>query len=215
MSARVVMLGMPGAGKGTQSVRLAERLQVPPISTGEIFRSNMARHTHLGDEVEKYISRGHLVPDSVTNDLVFDRLSQPDARDGFLLDGYPRTVEQAEALRDWLADQGLHLDVVIELIADHDEVIDRLMTRAHLENRQDDTESVVLQRLEVYESQTRPLHDFYEKYDLLVQINGVGRVEEVTERMLDQLAKLEHRWAEDAKGEPADTSSSGANQPNE
>lgn len=199
MSIRVVMLGMPGAGKGTQSVRLAQLLQVPAISTGAIFRDNITAETPLGQVASRYISHGQLVPDEVTNTLVFDRLALPDASDGFLLDGYPRKVEQAEALGSHLAAEGHHLNAVIELVADRDEVVERLLQRARLENRLDDTAPIIRRRLEVYERETKPLTDYYLERDLLVTVDGIGPVAEVTERMLACLDAHETGCLKDTK----------------
>lgn len=187
MSARVVMLGMPGAGKGTQAARLATALAIPAISTGDIFRSNVANNTKLGEQVARYIARGNLVPDELTNALVADRLSQADAADGFLLDGFPRTIDQAKFLAAHLADNGTRLDAVVELIADPDEVTRRLLARAKIEGRADDTEPVIRQRLAVYDESTRPLTDFYAGRGQLVRIDGLGDIEEVTDRMLTAL----------------------------
>ena len=157
MSTRLVLLGPPGAGKGTQAARLAERFGVPAISTGDIFRANIKGGTPLGRTVQEYTSRGALVPDSVTNDMVRDRLAQDDAADGFLLDGYPRNVAQVGELDAILADAGLTLDLAVEITADPDVVAERLLKRAEIEGRDDDTEDVIRHRLDVYAEETAPI----------------------------------------------------------
>jgi adenylate kinase len=187
MSARIVMLGMPGAGKGTQSVLLAERLGVPTISTGNIFRHNVAEKTALGQKVESFLSSGQLVPDELTDELVRDRLAQPDAADGFVLDGYPRNVHQASALETMLPEGVTNIDIVVELEVDEDVVVQRMLDRAVIEGRSDDTEDVIRARIDVYHEETKPLTVFYEDRGLLCQVDGVGEVSEVTQRMLDQI----------------------------
>jgi adenylate kinase len=188
MSAYLVMLGPPGAGKGTQAARLAERLGIPAISTGDIFRSHVEGRTGLGDLARRYMDAGEYVPDDITNAMVRDRLNRRDALDGFILDGYPRTVEQVEALDQMLRDQGRGLDAVVELTADHDEVVERMLLRAQTAGRKDDTEVVIRRRLEVYAEQTEPLTRIYRERGLLVQVDGMGEVDEVTDRMLAALA---------------------------
>jgi len=152
MSARLVLLGPPGAGKGTQAARLAEELGVPAISTGDIFRANIKGGTELGRTAQEYSARGALVPDSVTNAMVRDRLAQDDVTNGFLLDGYPRNAAQVEELDAILADQGRALDLAVEITADPEVVVERLLKRAEIEGREDDTEDVVRHRLDVYPS---------------------------------------------------------------
>lgn len=188
MSARLVLLGPPGAGKGTQAVRLAERLGVPAISTGDIFRANIVGGTELGKTVQSYTSVGALVPDEVTNAMVADRLAQPDAVDGFLLDGYPRNVAQVAELESMLAAAGRALDVAVEITADPAVVTERLLKRAEIEGRVDDTEHVIRHRLDVYAEQTAPIAGVYADRGLLVQVDGIGPVDEVTERLLAALA---------------------------
>ena len=183
MSARLVLLGPPGAGKGTQAVRLAERLGVPAISTGDIFRANIKGGTELGRTAQEYTARGELVPDEVTNAMVRDRLAQDDAASGFLLDGYPRNVAQVGELDAILADAGLVLDAAVELTADAEVVVQRLLKRAEIEGREDDTEDVIRRRLDVYAEQTAPIADVYARRDLLVAVDGIGEVDEVTERL--------------------------------
>jgi adenylate kinase len=188
MSARLVLLGPPGAGKGTQAVRLAEHLGVPAISTGDIFRANIKGGTELGRTAQEYTARGELVPDSVTNAMVRDRLAQADAAGGFLLDGYPRNVAQVAELDAILADAGLALDAALEITADADVVVERLLKRAEIEGRADDTEPVIRHRLDVYAEQTAPISGVYADRDLLVQVDGIGQVDEVTELLLAALA---------------------------
>jgi len=188
MSARLVLLGPPGAGKGTQAVRLAESLGVPAISTGDIFRANIKGGTELGRKVQEYTSAGALVPDEVTNAMVRDRLAEPDVAGGFLLDGYPRNVAQVAELDDILTSTGRSLDVAVEITADAAAVVARLLKRAEIEGRVDDTESVVRHRLDVYAEQTAPIAGLYASRDLLVQVDGIGAVDEVTGRLLAAIA---------------------------
>ncbi|MHB1290271.1 adenylate kinase [Georgenia sp.] len=187
MSARLVLLGPPGAGKGTQAARISGRLGVPAISTGDIFRANVADRTELGKRAQRYMDAGEYVPDEVTNAMVRDRLAQPDAAAGFLLDGYPRTADQVDELDDMLAAAGLELDAVVELTADTDEVVARLLKRAAEQGRADDTETVIRRRLEVYAEQTAPLATRYADRGLLVQVDGIGALDDVTTRLLDAL----------------------------
>ena len=188
MSARMVLLGPPGAGTGTQAARVCQRLAVPAISTGDIFRANVSGGTPLGAQAKTYMDRGEYVPDSVTNAMVADRLAQPDASDGFLLDGYPRTEAQVHELDAMLARDGRALDVVVEITADAEAVIARLLKRATEQGRADDTEPVIRRRLEVYAEATEPLAALYERRGLLVRVNGIGTLEEVTDRLMTALA---------------------------
>jgi adenylate kinase len=181
---RVVLMGPPGAGKGTQALVVSGRLGVPHVSTGDIFRSNVAGGTPLGLEAQRYMDAGEYVPDSVTNAMVRDRLAQPDADKGFLLDGYPRTVAQVDELAAMLAEAGHALDKVVELTVDTDEVVARLVKRAAEQGRSDDTEEVVRRRQEVYAEQTAPLTALYARQGLLVAVDGMGTVEDVTARVL-------------------------------
>ena len=183
MTARIVLLGPPGAGKGTQAARLAKRLGVPAISTGDIFRANVAQHTELGRTAQRYMDAGEYVPDEVTNAMVADRLQAADAAEGFLLDGYPRTEAQVEELDRMLAESGQSLDAVVELTADVDEVVARLLNRAVEQGRKDDTESVIRRRLEVYLEQTAPLVALYEQRGILLGVDGLGTMDEVTGRL--------------------------------
>jgi adenylate kinase len=184
---RLLLIGAPGAGKGTQAEKLAEAFQIPAISTGDIFRHNVKNETELGKQAKAFMDRGEYVPDSLTNALVRDRLSHADAVEGFLLDGYPRTADQVVELDDILAAQGNKLDVVVQLTADTDEVVRRLLNRALEQGRADDTEDVIRRRLEVYEEQTAPLTSTYEARGLVVMIDGLGEVAEVTGRILEAL----------------------------
>lgn len=185
---RLLIIGAPGAGKGTQAERLSASFGIPAISTGDIFRHNVKNETELGKQAKAFMDRGEYVPDSLTNDLVRDRLSQQDAQAGFLLDGYPRTLDQVNELDDILSSHGHALDAVVLLTADTDEVVRRLLGRALEQGRADDTEDVIRRRLEVYEEQTAPLVDLYQARGLVVAIDGLGQVDEVTERILDGLA---------------------------
>jgi len=185
---RLLLIGAPGAGKGTQAERLADIFKIPAISTGDIFRHNVKNETELGKQAKAFMDRGEYVPDSLTNDLVSDRLSQADATEGFLLDGYPRTGDQVEELDSILAAQGTKLDVVVQLTADTDEVVRRLLNRAIEQGRADDTEDVIRRRLEVYEEQTAPLISVYAQRGHVVMIDGLGEVAEVTGRILEALS---------------------------
>jgi adenylate kinase len=184
---RLLLIGAPGAGKGTQAVKLAEAYSIPAISTGDIFRHNVKNETELGKQAKAFMDRGEYVPDSLTNDLVRDRLSQADAKAGFLLDGYPRTAEQVAELDSILEAEGSQLDAVVQLTADTDEVVRRLLNRAIEQGRADDTEDVIRRRLEVYEEQTAPLTNVYAKRGLLITVDGLGEVETVTGRILEAL----------------------------
>jgi adenylate kinase len=185
---RLLIIGPPGAGKGTQAVRLAETYGIPAISTGDIFRSNVKNETELGKVAKSYMDSGNVVPDSLTNSLVRDRLAEPDAQQGFLLDGYPRTAQQVEELDGFLAEQGVNLDVVIELVADPEVVVARLLKRASEQGRSDDTEDVIRHRLTVYRDQTEPLISIYGERSLLVTVDALGSVDEVTGRIIDALS---------------------------
>jgi adenylate kinase len=185
---RLLLIGAPGAGKGTQAEKLAIAFDIPAISTGDIFRHNVKNETELGKQAKAFMDRGEYVPDSLTNDLVRDRLSQADAKDGFLLDGYPRTADQVVELDEILSANGTALDVVVQLTADTDEVVRRLLNRALEQGRADDTEDVIRRRLEVYDEQTAPLINVYAARDLVVTVDGLGEVSEVTGRILEALA---------------------------
>jgi adenylate kinase len=211
---RVVLVGPPGAGKGTQAEFIAAQLAVPKISTGDIFRANVTNGTPLGVEAKRYMDGGQLVPDDVTINMVRERLAETDAADGFLLDGFPRTVPQAVALDKLLADLGANLDLVLELVVDDDEVIRRLSGRrncrgcakiwhdqfdpptqvgvcdrcgSQLYQRDDDKAETVAERLRVYSRDTAPLIDYYGAQSKLVGIDATGPVEDVTVRAIDAL----------------------------
>jgi adenylate kinase len=191
---RVVLLGPPGAGKGTQAQIIAGELGVPAISTGDIFRANVSGQTELGQKAKAYMDAGDLVPDEITVAMVKDRLNEPDAKAGFLLDGFPRTVEQAERLRDSLSEQGHSLDRVLELIVDEDELVRRLSGRRMLVDgkmvqREDDKPETVRHRLEVHREQTAPLSGWYDEQGLLTRIDAIGAIDEVTERALKALGR--------------------------
>jgi len=180
---RLIILGPPGAGKGTQAIRIAESLGIPAISTGDIFRYNIKNETPLGLQVKEILASGAYVPDEVTNAIVRDRLDQPDAAVGFLLDGYPRTLAQVTELDDMLTVQGTSLDAVLELTVDTDEVVQRLLKRAEIDGRADDTEDVIRHRMDVYAEETAPLADIYRERGLLRQVDGMGEMDAVTERL--------------------------------
>jgi len=184
---RLLLIGPPGAGKGTQAALLAKRYSIPAISTGDIFRENVANETPLGIEAKGFMDRGEYVPDSLTNALVRDRLSQPDATAGFLLDGYPRTIDQVHELDDVLHENGTKLDVVVQLTADSDELVTRLSLRASQQGRTDDTPDVIRKRQDVYEEQTAPLIDVYAARGLVAMVDGLGAVDEVTARIAEVL----------------------------
>jgi adenylate kinase len=167
---------------------LAEAFNIPAISTGDIFRENVKNETELGQQAKAFMDRGEYVPDSLTNDLVRDRLAWADAAAGFLLDGYPRTADQVEELDRILSDQGESLDAVVLLIADTDEVVRRLLNRAIEQGRTDDTEDVIRHRLDIYADQTAPLIEVFTNRQLVVEVDGLGSVQEVTARILEALA---------------------------
>jgi adenylate kinase len=185
---RLLLIGPPGAGKGTQAAKLAETFNIPAISTGDIFRENVKNETELGKQAKAFMDRGEYVPDSLTNALVRDRLTWDDAINGFLLDGYPRTADQVNELDSILNDKGESLNAVVLITADTDEVVRRLLNRAHEQGRADDTEDVIRRRLEVYAEQTAPLIEVYSHRNLVVEVDGLGAVEEVTERIVFALA---------------------------
>lgn len=188
--ARLVIMGPQGAGKGTQAARLAEQLAIPAISTGDIFRANIKGGTELGRLAQEYTAKGDLVPDSVTNAMVRDRLAQDDAAQGFILDGYPRNAAQVVELDTILADLGVALDGVVELTADRDELLARLAKRAEIEGREDDTEEAIARRLDIYAEQTAPLTSAYDERALLVRVDGIGDVDEITGRIVSALTAL-------------------------
>ena len=181
---RIILLGPPGAGKGTQAEKLSEKLGVPQISTGELFRSNIDQGTELGLEAKRYLDAGDLVPSDLTNKLVEDRISQPDAADGFILDGYPRSVEQAKALDEMLKNHNTKLDAVLEFAVSEQELLERLKARG----RADDTEEVIHNRMQVYRDETEPLLEYY-SHNNLQTVDAVGALDEVFARALRALGK--------------------------
>jgi adenylate kinase len=184
---RILLIGPPGAGKGTQAALLAQHFGIPAISTGDIFRENVRNETPLGLEAKAFMDRGEYVPDSLTNALVRDRLNQDDAAAGFLLDGYPRTIDQVEELDDILEETEKKLDVVVQLTADSEELLRRLSGRAQEQGRSDDTPEVIKRRLDVYEEQTAPLIDIYASRSLVAKVNGLGEIGDVTNRIIEVL----------------------------
>lgn len=180
----LILIGPPGAGKGTQATLIAERHSIPHISTGAIFRANLAEGTELGVEAQKYMERGEYVPDSLTNSMVGNRLAQPDTANGFLLDGYPRTLAQVDELDAILADLGKTLDAVVEITADVEEVTQRLLARAAKEGRADDTEDVIRRRMVVYAEQTEPIIAVYTERGLVRKADGMGTIDEVHARIV-------------------------------
>ena len=186
---RLLLVGPPGAGKGTQAAILAETFGIPAISTGDIFRNNVANETPLGLKVKAIMEAGEYVPDSLTNDIVADRLRESDARSGFLLDGYPRTPDQVDELDRILAADNAALDAVVLLVADADVVVARLLKRATEQGRIDDTEEIIRHRMNVYVEQTSPIIDGYDARNLVVRVDALGAVDEVTARIVDALAQ--------------------------
>lgn len=186
---RMLIMGPPGAGKGTQAKGIAAHYGVPAISTGDIFRSNVANETELGLKVKAIMAAGEYVSDEITNDLVADRLTEADAVNGFLLDGYPRTVAQVVALDGMLKASSATIDAVIALTADREELVGRLLNRARVEGREDDNEDAIRRRLEVYDSETKELLDVYRKRGVLITVNGLGEIDEVGERIREALAE--------------------------
>ncbi|AIV41062.1 adenylate kinase [Curtobacterium sp. MR_MD2014] len=183
MSARLIIVGPPGAGKGTQAGRIAEGFGVPAISTGDIFRKNVSDGTPLGVQAKAIMDAGNYVPDELTNELVKSRLAEPDAEQGFLLDGYPRTVGQVEYLDALLAEQGAAIDAVVQLVADQDALVARLLKRAEDQGRSDDNEETIRRRQEVYTEQTAPIVAAYAERGLVVDVDGLGGIDEVGDRI--------------------------------
>ena len=184
---RVIMMGPPGAGKGTQAAFVAEHFGIPAISTGDIFRANVAEGTPLGVEAKRYMDAGEYVPDEITNKMVRNRIDEPDADPGFLLDGYPRTLAQVEELDGMVEFTGHRLDAVVVLTVDDEEIVQRLLQRAEVEGRADDTEDVIRRRQEVYREQTEPLIEVYRERGILLEVDGIGEVDQVTKRIFEAL----------------------------
>jgi adenylate kinase len=184
---RLILMGPPGAGKGTQAKFVAERFGVPAISTGDIFRANVSDGTDLGVKAKEYMDAGEYVPDEITNLMVRNRIDEPDAEPGFLLDGYPRTLQQVEELDSMIKYTGHVLDAVVCLTVDEEVLVRRLLARAETDGRSDDTEEVIRRRQEVYAEQTEPLIEVYRERDLLIEVDGMGEVEEITQRVLGAL----------------------------
>lgn len=213
---RLILLGPPGAGKGTQAKKIIEEFDIPHISTGDIFRKNIKEKTELGKKVEGLLAEGKLVPDELTVEIVWDRLDQEDCKNGFLLDGFPRTIPQAQALDKGLEERGLKLDRVLNIDVDKDSLVKRLSGRRvcpncgasyHIDNnppkvegicdicqtpiiqREDDKEETVLNRIEVYNSQTKPLVDFYNQKDLVFTVDGTLPIDKITSTLVNELKK--------------------------
>ncbi len=184
---RLLIVGPPGAGKGTQSERITATFGIPAIATGDIFRANIKNQTDLGQRVSAIINAGEYVPDSLTNDLVASRLEEEDCAEGFLLDGYPRTVDQLRFLDDLLEKEGTALDAVIQLVADQDELVSRLLKRAHEEGRSDDTPETIRHRQDLYLRETAPLIAVYGDRGLVVEIDALGDVDGVAQRIMTAL----------------------------
>jgi adenylate kinase len=184
---RLLIMGPPGAGKGTQAGLIAEHYKIPAISTGDIFRAMKTAQTPLADQLRAIMDSGGYVSDELTNEIVAARLTEPDCKNGFLLDGYPRTVAQVGALDKELTSTGRRLDAVISLVADVDEVVRRLLKRAAIEGRSDDNEDTIRVRLQVYAEQTAPLLEIYRVRGILVEVDGLGPIDEVSQRLFKAL----------------------------
>ena len=180
-------MGPPGAGKGTQATGVAEHFGIPAISTGDIFRANVSNNTDLGRKAKEYMDAGEYVPDEVTNLMVRNRIDEPDAEPGFLLDGYPRTLAQVEELDGMIKHTGHKLDAVVVLTVNPEELVQRLLQRAETDGRSDDTEDVIRRRQELYIEQTEPLIEVYREHGILIEVDGMGEVGEVTERIFKAL----------------------------
>jgi adenylate kinase len=184
---RIILMGPPGAGKGTQASVVAEHFGIPAISTGDIFRANVSNDTELGRKAKEYMDAGEYVPDEVTNLMVRNRIDEPDAEPGFLLDGYPRTVAQVEELDGMIKHTGHALDAVVVLTVEAEELVQRLLARAQTDGRSDDTEDVIRRRQELYLEQTEPLIEVYRDRGLLIEVDGMGEVDEVSQRIFKAL----------------------------
>lgn len=188
---RLILFGPPGAGKGTQATAIVDALSVPHIATGDILRENVANATELGNRAKQYMDRGDLVPDEVVIDMIADRIAREDARGGFLLDGFPRTVAQARALDEVLERDGHRIDAVLRLLVPDDELVTRLLRRAQEQGRSDDTRDVIENRLAVYRAETEPVLGLYRDRGVLHEIDGTGDISEVRERVLTVVRSLE------------------------
>lgn len=188
---RLILFGPPGAGKGTQAEAISETFSLPHIATGDIFRNNVKNETDLGRQAKKYMDKGELVPDDVVIAMVKERISRGDAAGGFLLDGFPRTVSQAEALDEALSADGTSVDAVLRLLVDDEELTARMLKRAEEQGRSDDTRDVVETRLRVYRDETEPLVDRYRRQGVLHEIDGKGSIDAVRERVLETIRGLE------------------------
>ena len=186
--ARLLIVGPPGAGKGTQAKFIGETFGIPDISTGDIFRYNIKNETPLGLQIKAIVDSGDYVPDSLTNQIVAERLEHDDAKHGFLLDGYPRTLDQVTFLNELLTEQGRPLEAVVRLVADQDEIVGRLTKRALEQGRVDDSEEAIRHRQEVYLRETEPLIDVYRKQGLLIEVDGLGEIDEIAGRIRSALA---------------------------
>jgi len=192
---RLLIMGPPGAGKGTQAIKIAEHYGIPAISTGDIFRALQTADTPLAQQVRAIMESGGYVSDEITNEIVADRLGQPDCNSGFLLDGYPRTLQQVQTLDDHLAATDRSIDSVISLLADTEEVVARLLRRAEIDGRADDNEETIRVRLQVYADQTAPLIEVYRSRGLLVEVDGLGEIDEVSDRVFAALEAIRIRKA--------------------
>ncbi|MFY9263093.1 MAG: adenylate kinase [Arcanobacterium sp.] len=184
MSYRLILVGPPGAGKGTQAKIVSEKLGIPAISTGDIFRAEIKSGSDIGNLAADYIQHGNLVPDEVTDEIVRRRLAQPDAANGFLLDGYPRNTHQVEALDKILDELGTHIDAIVEIVVPDQDIVRRLLSRAKIEGRKDDRADVIHHRINVYRLETEPVVEAYEERGQLIAVDGTGTVGEVYERLL-------------------------------
>ena len=190
---RLLIMGPPGSGKGTQAVRIADKMAIPAISTGDIFRYNVKELTELGKEAKSYIDAGDFVPDDVTNRMVADRLNHNDVGNGFLLDGYPRTQGQVEALNKIMNDKGEDLTAVLVLEVPDEEIVERLLARAETEGRSDDTAEVIQHRLDLYHQETADLIESYVQQGIVGRVDGTGAIDDITERVLQTIYNIRAR----------------------
>jgi adenylate kinase len=191
MTQRLLIMGPQGVGKGTQAALLAKNFNIPTISTGDIFRYNLKNKTSLGKEAQGYIDKGELVPDELTNKIVADRLGMEDAKSGWILDGYPRSASQVQALDSMLGRLQTPLTAVVALNADRDVLMERLRKRAEIEGRADDTPEVIAKRLDVYAKETEPLLNIYKDRGLLIQVDGVGEIDRISSTIISHLSELD------------------------